>query len=110
MKLSPSFTQKICEIVTGGKVLSEPGELYCYSYDATRMGFLPDLVVEPISAWQVADLVRATLEEGVLVVPRGAATCTTGGPLPVSGGIVLSLTLMNRIKSTTWHGRQGRQE
>lgn len=78
-------------------MLSEPGELYCYSYDATRMSFLPDLVVEPTSARQVADVVRAAMEEGVPVVPRGAATCTTGGPLPVSGGIVLSLTLMNRI-------------
>jgi glycolate oxidase len=97
MKLNPSFKQKIRGIVVGGKVLSEPGELYCYSYDATRMSFLPDLVVEPFSARQVADVVRAALEEGVPVVPRGAATCATGGPLPVSGGIVLSLTLMNRI-------------
>jgi glycolate oxidase len=97
MKLSPSLTQKIREIVTGGKVLSEPGELYCYSYDATRMSFLPDLVVEPISAGQVADVVRAARQEGVPVVPRGAATCATGGPLPVSGGVILSLTLMNRI-------------
>ena len=97
MRISPTLTQKIRQIVFDGKVLSEPGDLYCYSYDATRMSFLPDLVVEPTTAAQVADVVRAAMEEGVPVVPRGAATCTTGGPLPVSGGIVLSLTLMNRI-------------
>ncbi len=97
MRISPTLTQKIRQIVFDGKVLSEPGDLYCYSYDATRMSFLPDLVVEPTTAAQVADVVRAAVEEGVPVVPRGAATCTTGGPLPVSGGIVLSLTLMNRI-------------
>ncbi|WP_337286847.1 FAD-linked oxidase C-terminal domain-containing protein [Candidatus Methylomirabilis sp.] len=97
MTLNPSFTQKIRGIVSGGKVFSEPGELSCYSYDATRMSFLPDLVVEPVSAGQVADVVRAARQERIPVVPRGAATCATGGPLPVSGGIVLSLTLMNRI-------------
>lgn len=97
MKLTSSFTQKIRKIVAGGNVFSEPGELYCYSYDATRMSFLPDLVVEPISAGQVADVVRAARQEGVPIIPRGAATCATGGPLPVSGGVVLSLTLMNRI-------------
>jgi glycolate oxidase len=97
MKISPALTQKIRQIVSDGKVLSEPGDLYCYSYDATRMSFLPDLVVEPTSARQVAEVVRAAMEESVPVVPRGAATCTTGGPLPVSGGIVLSLTLMNHI-------------
>lgn len=97
MKLSRSFTQTIRQIVGDGHALSEPGERYCYSYDATRMSFLPDLVVMPASARQVADVVRAARQEGVPVVPRGAATCTTGGPLPVAGGIVLSLTLMNRI-------------
>ncbi len=97
MKISPALTRKIRQIVSDGKVLSEPGDLYCYSYDATRMSFLPDLVVEPTSARQVAEVVRAAMEEGVPVVPRGAATCTTGGPLPVSGGIVLSLTLMSRV-------------
>ncbi|HLC21148.1 MAG TPA: FAD-binding protein, partial [Candidatus Methylomirabilis sp.] len=97
MNISPMLTQKIRQIVPDGKVLSELGDLYCYSYDATRMSFLPDLVVEPTSARQVAEVVRAAMDEGVPVVPRGAATCTTGGPLPVSGGIVLSLTLMNRI-------------
>ncbi len=97
MTLSPSFKQKIREIMAGGKVFSEPGERACYSYDATRMSFLPDLVVEPVSTRQVADVVRVARDEGVPVVPRGAATCVTGGPLPVSGGIVLALTLMNRM-------------
>jgi len=59
MNISPMLTQKIRQIVPDGKVLSELGDLYCYSYDATRMSFLPDLVVEPTSARQVAEVVRA---------------------------------------------------
>lgn len=105
MSISPILAQRIRQTVPEGRVLSEPGDLYCYSYDATRMSFLPDLVVEPTTPQQVAQVVRIALEEGVPVIPRGAATCTTGGPLPVSGGIVLSLTLMNRILELSPEGR-----
>ena len=78
---------------------TDPADLACYSYDATRMSFLPDLVAEPATRTEVAALVRLCSQERIPIVPRGAATCQTGGPLPVSGGISLSLKLLHRILS-----------
>lgn len=99
MAIAKSIVEEIKRIIEGGRVFEDLGALYCYSYDATMMSFIPDLVVEPTSAEQILKLLKLARSEGIPVVPRGAGTCQTGGPLPVAGGIVLSLKLMNRILS-----------
>lgn len=74
-----------------------PGDLLAYSYDATGERFLPDVVVLPASTPQVAECVRLAALHRLPVVPRGAATNLSGGTLPVAGGMVMSMTRMNRI-------------
>lgn len=74
-----------------------PGDLLAYSYDATGERFLPSVVVLPASTAEVAECVRLAGLHRLPVVPRGAATNLSGGTLPVAGGMVLSLTRMNRI-------------
>lgn len=97
MAIAKQVVEEVKQLVKGGRVFEEPGALYCHSYDATMISFLPDLVVEPLSAEQTSKVLQLARAEGIPVVPRGAGTCQTGGPLPVAGGIVLSLKLMNRI-------------
>ena len=58
---------------------------------------MPELVVLPDTAAQVAAVVRLCHEHGVPFVARGAGTGLSGGALPVADGIVISLARMNRI-------------
>ncbi|MCX7598317.1 MAG: FAD-binding protein [Armatimonadetes bacterium] len=78
-------------------VLWRPRELEVYSYDAARDVHRPDLVVLPRTTEEVLAAVAVCRDFGVPVTPRGSATSLSGGPVPVRGGVVLSLTRMNRI-------------
>lgn len=69
-----------------------------HSYDATEHKHLPDAVVMPISEEEIVGVVKLAYERGIPIVPRGAGTSLSGGPIPIKGGIVVDLTLMNKIK------------
>lgn len=68
-----------------------------YSSDASRISFYPDIVIFPESAEEISRILTIANRERISVVPRGAGTGTTGGALPVSGGIVISMDRLNRI-------------
>ena len=69
-----------------------------YSTDAT-FGFAgePVAVVRPGTTDEVAAILRWASRHDVPVVPRGAGTSLAAGAVPLHGGIVVSLTRMNRI-------------
>ncbi len=75
-------------------MLCDRRDLEVYSYDATLQTSLPDVVVLPRSTEDVVAVVAACAARGVPVTPRGSATSLSGGPIPVRGGVVLSLTRM----------------
>ena len=58
---------------------------------------MPDLVVFPGSAAEIAAMVRLANEHRFPVVPRGAGTGRCGGSVPIEGGVVVVLTRLNRI-------------
>lgn len=72
-------------------------DLVCYAYDATREQHLPDAVVFPGSTQEVAAIITLANEANFPVIPRGSGSGTTGGALPVKGGVVLVTTRLNRI-------------
>ena len=74
-----------------------PEDLCVYSFDATRVSVLPDVVVQPLSTHEVAEVLRYADGKGIPVCPRGAGSGLSGGAVPTRGGIVLDLALMNRI-------------
>lgn len=69
----------------------------CYSYDATNIKYLPDLIVFPKNAQQISEILKLANKFNFPVIPRGAGTGFTGGTLPVEGGVILVLTKMNKI-------------
>ncbi|MFV1951127.1 MAG: FAD-binding oxidoreductase [Nitrospinota bacterium] len=69
----------------------------CYSYDATKQRYLPDVVIRPKTAEEISRIIKVANRERIPVVPRGAGTGFVGGSLAVEGGISLVLTRMNRI-------------
>jgi glycolate oxidase len=58
---------------------------------------LPMIVVLPETEVEVAQVLRLCHARGVPVVPRGAGTGLSGGALPHSAGVLLSLAKLNRI-------------
>lgn len=93
--LNPKVIQNIKEIFDPGRVLTEERDLASYSFDASFGTHMPDIVVQPRTAQQVAELIKLANRERIPVYPRGQATSLSGGPLPVKGGIVLDMSRMN---------------
>ena len=96
-----TFDEKLKSIVGAAHVRMAPAERALYAYDATPMADLvmPDAVVLPASAEEVAALLGFANELGMPVVARGAGTNLTGGTRPVRGGLVISTQRMNKILS-----------
>jgi glycolate oxidase len=78
-------------------ILTTPEERWGYAYDATDRAAMPEAVVFPGSAAEIAAIVRLANEHRFPVVPRGAGTGRSGGSVPIEGGVVLVLTRLNRI-------------
>ncbi len=68
-----------------------------YGTDALKRGHPADVVVMPGTTQEVASVVRLCAANRIPMVPRGSGTGYTGGAVPTSGGVVLSLERMNRI-------------
>jgi glycolate oxidase len=58
---------------------------------------VPEAVVTPTSADEVAAVLRRCAEHGVPVTARGTGSGLSGAGVPVPGGIVVSFERMNRI-------------
>jgi glycolate oxidase len=81
------------------KVIDDPDLLPRYGEDASLSGvYPPDLVVRAASAEDVQAVFAAATEHGIPVTPRGLGSGKSGGALPISGGIVLSLERMKQLK------------
>ncbi|MFZ5448585.1 MAG: FAD-binding oxidoreductase [Thermodesulfobacteriota bacterium] len=92
-----SIIKELTAIVGPGHLLTSPEERWTYAYDATDRAAMPEAVVFPGSAEEVAAIVRLANEHRFPVVPRGAGTGRSGGSVPIAGGVVLVLTRLNRI-------------
>lgn len=85
-------------IVGKENVKSDKAHLIAYCYDATKERFEPDAVIFPKNEEDVSKILKYCNEKKIIVVPRGAGSCFTGGALPSEGGIILSLErYMNKI-------------
>jgi glycolate oxidase len=79
-------------------VLSEPEELRPYECDGlSAYRRLPMVVVIPQTLEQVQTTLQLCADNGVAVVARGAGTGLSGGALPLSDGVLLSMARFNRI-------------
>lgn len=81
------------------KVFAEKEYLVTYSYDATALEFLPDLVVFPENEADISNLLKIAYRNKIPITPRGAGVGYSGGSIPLKGGIALVFTRMNRILS-----------
>src|SRR6266567_3928074 len=58
-----------------------------------------DLVVQPLSATEIQDVLRYCHAQDLPVTVRGAGTGNYGQAVPLRGGVVLDLALMDRVEA-----------
>ena len=84
--------------ITGDRyVLIEKEDVIVYEQDGSIFQVMPEIVVLPANVEEVAAVVKAAKIANVPIVPRGSGTGLAGGAVPAEGGIILSLTRLNRI-------------
>ena len=79
------------------EILTEAADCWPYGCDNSRAHTAPDAVVFVRNHEQVVTTVRECHEYNVPVTARGRGTGTTGGAVPVHGGIVVSFERMDEI-------------
>jgi glycolate oxidase len=81
-------------------IYGEPERMLDYAHDEThgaQYTHMPEVVVRPDGAAEIAEIICLANRERIPVTPRGAGSGLSGGAVPAFGGIVLSLERMNRI-------------
>jgi len=96
------------------RVIASSGERMLYSRDQSEIPrFLrdimfkafPEVVVQPRSKEAVAAILTFAKSKGITVIPRGSGSSPFGGSVPVSGGLVLDLSGMDKILSLDLHSK-----
>ena len=88
-------------------LVSTQDELRTYENDAlTNFRVMPEAVVLPTSTEQVQEVLRICHREKIPFVARGSGTGLSGGALPVTGGIVISMARMKRILEVDYENQR----
>jgi glycolate oxidase len=87
-------------VLPRGALLTSEEERRPYECDGlSAYRRLPLVVALPETAEQVSAVIKVCYQQGVPIVARGAGTGLSGGALPLSNGVLLSLAKLNRILS-----------
>jgi glycolate oxidase len=100
-----SLQQELIKLLGPEYATADYIERLLYSHDmaalpkviAKNYRLMPDVVVRPKSVEQVSHVLRFAHNHSIPVVPRGSATTTMGGAIPVVGGIVLDASSLNQM-------------
>lgn len=95
--MDKKIIKSLINILGKSRLLTNPEDLICYSFDATNQSLLPEAVVFPQNKEGVSKILVLANEEKVAVIPRGAGTGYSGGSVPAQGGIILAMNKMDKI-------------
>jgi glycolate oxidase len=99
--VTPEIVAQLRRIV-GEKfvVYGDPEKLEPFSHDEVaekQYAHMPEALVRPASAQQIAKIMKLANRDHVPVTPRGAGSGLSGGAVPLCGGIVLLLDRMAAV-------------
>ena len=79
--------------------LDDEKKLEKYSRDKIpeQYGHMPEVVVLPKTAREIAQVVKLANREKIPITPRAAGSGLSGGAVPIYGGILLSIERMDKI-------------
>lgn len=90
--------QSFKNIVGEAFVFTDEESLNNYAHDETEnLHFLPDIVIKPRTAEELAAAMKICNAHKIPVTPRGAGTGLSGGALPHLGGVLVSFERMTGI-------------
>ena len=96
--VTPAIVGRLTEIVGAEQISAAPADLDQHAHD---QGFYPahaaEIVVWPTSAAQVSQVLALANKQHIPVTAWGAGTSIEANPIPIHGGIVLSLQRMDAI-------------
>jgi D-lactate dehydrogenase (cytochrome) len=96
--VTPAIVDRLTEIVGAAQISAAQADLDQHAHD---QGFYPahaaEIVVWPTAAAQVSQVLALANEQHIPVTAWGAGTSIEANPIPVHGGIVLSLQRMDAI-------------
>lgn len=96
--VTAEIVHQLQQIAGEGGVSTAQADIDLHARDQSHHPAHPsEVVVWPTSAQQVADILRLAHEARIPVTPWGVGTSLEGNPIPVYGGILLSLERMNQI-------------
>lgn len=96
--IDQGFWKELESFLPAERRLNDPSSLASFESDGlTAFAVKPHAVVLPETELEVQKILRACHRFQVPFVARGSGTSLSGGSLPHSDGIVLSLNRMNRI-------------
>ncbi|CAI8309422.1 MAG: putative FAD-linked oxidoreductase [Owenweeksia sp. TMED14] len=80
------------------KISTDKSRLYNFSHDETEdISKLPEVVVRPTDTLDVSRVLQIATKYGVSVTPSAARTGLSGGAIPISRGISLSMESFSKI-------------
>jgi glycolate oxidase len=91
--------ERLQERLPADRIQLDPAAMASYAHDEAEWAphGAPLVLVRPRTAEEVQEVVRACIEFGVPVVPRGAGTGLSGGANAVDGCVLLSTEAMTAI-------------
>lgn len=91
--------ERLRERIPADRLQLDPGVMASYAHDEAEWAphGTPLVLVRPRTAEEVQEVVRACIDLGVPLVPRGAGTGLSGGANAVDGCVVLSTEAMTAI-------------
>src|SRR6266853_767300 len=105
--ISPQMLGTLVQIVGAENVISGEDELLVYECDAyTLEKNLPNIVVLPRTTEEVSKIAVLCARHNLPFIPRGAGTSLSGGVLAVNGGVMITLSRMNKILSVDHRNRR----
>src|SRR5437773_7667640 len=106
-KNAPQLVDQLRAIIGEDGVVCKPEELLVYECDAyTLEKNLPNFVVLPRSTEEVVAIVKLCAKHNVPIIPRGAGTSLSGAVLAVTGGVMITLSRMDKILSVDCRNRR----
>jgi glycolate oxidase len=107
-KVTKEILERFISICGSENVYTDKEKLEHYGQDHTEdLLYVPEVVVRPSTAKEIAELMKICNENKIAVTPRGAGTGLSGGALPVFGGVVISMERFNKIIEIDERNLQG---
>ncbi len=98
MQITPEILQKLASILGSTNVFTDQETRNHYGHDETEdFVFPPSVVLKPVNANEISEIVKIANEYKIPVTPIGARTGLSGGALSIYQGIGLSMERFNKI-------------